>query len=796
MSSNSLTTIIPNTASFVTHKALAVIYIFYVGLPLKIMSAVVDSIAEAVTPSTPLSPSRSKENDVSSQPRQTTSNGDLKSDDPSPDNTLVNTTSSSEWTRVGTPPANRSASSGNRRVSISAASPLITTYHSGSNRHLYQYEEEEFQLSGSENEDEPLIIPHHSINFDNTFESNATSGTDANASANSTSAPDISLGSQSIPFPLRQRGIQADAHSTPSRPSAQSFAPKYRNTATPPVVIRPTNTVQGIRPATSTFTTMTATSVISGGDDYEYNLLSSWRREQLKTTRTAKLMAGTTPRPIPTLHGPLSLPYARNPSGVDATVADESAYLSHVFGLRAAGGMTISDSGFNAARKISAGTQSSGTTNSRSTSGSSGFGNTTRSSQNKSGVTEGSSYSSIGGTHYTRPVVIRDPYQNIGIKIKGVPPKEGPTVPIKKDVINENKENIDPASSGILRRRASETSLLEPKLGEAVIGPSRSQVNLREMTTLSPIPGSPAENAFRDPFRVLYDRAISSSEHDNSVGQANQAEDPASTQPVIRSASATGPIQLPTLVPIYFNPSTMAYEVAVPPPGRSAYEDLHINTPQGAVTPQTLKNAQAASNQPSKADTSENWRKKGSDESADQVEKPELATSPPQNSLSADKGAEGEVMTIDSLFEKFHPEEQQIVQGSEPVAAAKTDSKTESGKQSGLRSSKGNPLSPRGTAVDVLGEITGKLNVNATPCSPSKPDKGSAPNRTKTSSPITTKSMPTPSRANSSSARGTPGAGKLLKRGKEGDDETIAATAPAQTKGKGKRRGKSSATAI
>ena len=64
-------------------------------------------------------------------------------------------------------------------------------------------------------------------------------------------------------------------------------------------------------------------------------------------------------------------------SGVDATIADESTYLSHVFGLRAAG----------TARSASNTTNSSNTTRSTSSG--------------------------------DRPLVERDPYQNIGIR-KGV----------------------------------------------------------------------------------------------------------------------------------------------------------------------------------------------------------------------------------------------------------------------------------------------------------------------------------------------------------------------------------------
>ncbi|WWC94884.1 hypothetical protein V866_001735 [Kwoniella sp. B9012] len=751
------------------------------------MSAVVDSISEAVlaSPSTP--PGGKKDQgkaDVSSGPGG-------KPDTASTTATLVDTSSSSILTRVDTPPPERSARGSTRRVSISAASPIIATFTPERRpRQLYQYEEQEpHDMSDSERSNvgnEPLLSPYQSVNPDNTFDSTATSGSDVNMTTISSSAPEVSFGPQEVPFPLRQRETHVDAHSTPSRPSAQTYQPRFRNTNTPPVVIKPITTeeIQSTSRAV-----ITATAVVSSGDDYDSRLLSSWRREQIKTTRTAKLMAGTTPRPIPTLHGPLSLPYARNPSGVDATVADESAYLSHVFGLRAAGGMTLNDAGVrSAARRVSSGTHSSGTTTSRSASGSSGLGNTTKSSQDRSVLTEGSSYTTAGGTHHARPVVIRDPYQNIGIKIKGVPPKEGPAVPVVRDSRIDNsgdKENVD--SSSKLRRRASETSLLEPKMGDAVIGPSRSQVNLRDLTNLSPIPGSPAENATRDPFRVLYNRALTNCGHDSNTE---------GLLPVHPEATHSGSIKIPTLVPIYFNPTSMTYEVAVPQ--QSSYEDLHINTPLGVVTPQTLKTSHASTVQPSKADSSDNWRKKGENADTDQASRTGLvvpANTPTatqeNNADNKSSTAEGDVMTIDTLFEKFHTTDEQPEASTEPTpsVASKGSDKRGSVKQPGLKSSKSNPASPKGTSINVLGESTKKLNADAPPYSPSKTEKHSTSTKKRPSSPLTTKGVPISSKANSSSARGTPGAGKLLKKSGGGEEEDTGSPSTSVTsKGKAKAK--------
>lgn len=41
--------------------------------------------------------------------------------------------------------------------------------------------------------------------------------------------------------------------------------------------------------------------------------VSKWRQEQMKKAKSARPVPGSRERPIPLLHGPLSLPYARNP---------------------------------------------------------------------------------------------------------------------------------------------------------------------------------------------------------------------------------------------------------------------------------------------------------------------------------------------------------------------------------------------------------------------------------------------------------------------------------------------------
>ncbi|WWC64572.1 uncharacterized protein I303_107183 [Kwoniella dejecticola CBS 10117] len=751
------------------------------------MSAVADSIAEAVSPAS-IPPDKGKEKktaDVSSTAYSSRS-GD-KANSKTPYIKVVDTSSSSNDTLVTTPNAGRSSPKEQRRVSISSARPLIATYNLDRPRQLYQYqygEQDEDRLSDSEDEgerriNEPLLSPYQAANIEQSFESNTTSGSDVHMSTLSSSGPEIFLGPQSVPFPLRKHDV-GDAHSTPSRPSAQTFVPTFKNTQ--PIIIRPGKEQRNRSPL--------ATTVISAASHYELALLSSWRREQIQNTRMAKLMAGTTPRPIPTLHGPLSLPYARNPSGVDATVADESAYLTHVFGLRAAGGTTVSDMGIKGSRRVSSGTHSSGTTSGRSTSGSSGYHNSHKSGNDRSVYTDQSSYTSLRGTvHHSRPLVIRDPYQNIGIKIKGVPPREGPAQIIKLDKVeDDNKENVDPTRPPALRRRASETSLLGPRMGDTVLGPSRSQVNLRDMTNLSPIPGSPAENASRDPFRILHDRAAPNA----GLDVPTTARD----GPIAQSADlGSDEIQLPDFAPLQYNPETMSYEFAVPLI-RSSYEDLHVKTPQGDVTPHTLKDAH---NAPSKADTSDNWRKKGKISEAPNKdikdiehavisetakEKPDVAAG-----AEGERASAGGVMTIDSLFEKFHTTGEPLNQQdtSQERIVSEASNKGEVRRKTSTKLSRSKAASPQGSSVNVLGESTKKLNVNAPPYSPSKSDRNSATAKKNTrTSPTTSHAKPGSPKFRSTSSKGTPGAGKLLKHAVEGGEDAPSPTVQSRSKGKGK----------
>ncbi|WVF72972.1 hypothetical protein IAT40_007790 [Kwoniella sp. CBS 6097] len=778
------------------------------------MSAVVEALNDAlrpsqsinVPPSKPPSPSHAqgseqdkKETDVTSSHQASAAHPVAveNATTPSSENKAHSGTPGSDSTRIGTPRPDRSSTSSNaRRVSIASARPLVATYTPGTRHRLVDGsnatpDDEHSNPSDSEDEDEPLVSPYQPIQVNTSLESKDTS-TSANMTTDSTPA-DLQLGPQDLPFVLRRRaGAEVTSPASDRlEEDIPPFTPRFRNAMSSGITIRPDlNKPLTSTPATRPSNRMTLHTVTTSSQ------LSTWRLEQIKNARPAKLMGGTTLRPIPTLHGPLSLPYARNPSGVDATVADETAYMSHVFGLRAAPNITLGNPNIKVNRTVSAGTHSSGGTGSRSTSGSSGLLSTTGSSQDRSVLTEGSGYTSAGGTNH-RPFVVRDPNQNIGIKLKGAPGKvgkagtiikeskdkdkkanEAPTVnparakqfssDSQENKDDENKENIDP-SSVQLKRRASETSLLEPKLGESVLGPSRSHVNLREMSNLSPIPGSPAD--------VGGDKALQGTQLSAAAPSFHTMHQSGSMIP-LRLEPSGGAIRLPSILPIYFNPATMSYEVGLAPPSRrSSYEDHHISTPGGVFLPPGTK---GTPNHPSKADVSDNWRKKSDDATNDQQVRagegdndPHTAVEPHAASQPAEEGAEAtagpNVMTIDNLFEKFtHTAPEDKEDAASPVAF-NFPTPSNPAKRAVLKPSRSIPVSPRRAQITVLGENTKKLNAEAPPYTPSKSSRAS---KKKGPSPTPDKSKQKPSsRRASTSAKGTPGAGKLLKKVSTGDEE-------------------------
>lgn len=106
--------------------------------------------------------------------------------------------------------------------------------------------------------------------------------------SNSSASMEIFLGPQPMSFVQhRQRLLAEDFERSPTRPSPAEFATKPNNC----VVIK----------------------ADLKEDNPDQRHLSSWRLKQLKKFKASRPVAGARERPIPLLHGPLSLPYARNP---------------------------------------------------------------------------------------------------------------------------------------------------------------------------------------------------------------------------------------------------------------------------------------------------------------------------------------------------------------------------------------------------------------------------------------------------------------------------------------------------
>ncbi|WWD19655.1 hypothetical protein CI109_104117 [Kwoniella shandongensis] len=779
------------------------------------MSAVVDTVSEAVgsaSPSSALTAHQSTtDDDVETQealhPR---SSGEQP---PAESNKSKKAESSSITTRIPTPhPARTSTSSRTSRLSYSAARPFpstltenitpnrseLTTHTAGaevdSSDSDYGHDDSELNIPSGE--------PHHSGPVpNNSLDSGMTPSSMSMNTSTSTPA-ELLLGPQSVPFILRRRGVE---NQTPSRAPYIVSHSRYSNKAVASVDIRSkqgggndsdkenVDTKAEVRSAPGI-----ATESFKSTKDTQRKSLSSWRQEQLRIARVPRLMPGTTARPITTLYGPLSLPYARNPSGVDATVADDSAYLSHVFGLRAAPNVNVFSTGANnTIRSVSSGTDSSGTQTTRSTSGSSIIDTSGKSSNNVSMLTEGSSYTSAGGTHHARPMVMRDPYQNIGIKKKGqggrdvsvqaqvsggrtkqqdIPIEEGTDQELvgdsgqRTDSINQSTES--PVRD--LKRRASESSLLVPKIGLQGLALSKSHADLREVTSLSPIPGSPADPV--NPIQTLYGQAITSAGgHPSMVYLTSPSVDTrALDQERISEDSTSTPLRLPAYLPVFYNPALSRYEFGLPSDPEMTHTVQHHTTPVSS-TPHASKISFETPTQVSKADTSENWRKRAeagqnilrhrrsaSEEppTSDRIDKSGGPLSPPR---------EGTIMTIDSLFEKFSHSSPQTASNSGPSVTFNppaTSAKSSSTKRPVLKPSKSNPVDPQSCTVVILGETSKSLNVNTPPYAPTKAepsDKSQNPTKSPKGAAVV------PGRpASATSAKGTPGAGKLLRKSPNG----------------------------
>lgn len=200
------------------------------------------------------------------------------------------------------------------------------------------------------------------------------------------------------------------------------------------------------------------------------------------------------------------------------------------------------------------------------------------------------------------------------------------------------------------KRVVSDTELLERKLGTSVIGPSKSHANLRQLIPLSPIPGSPVDfqrksdiTAIRKACKALI-RSASMSRVEPTVTQSEEDY----------TSSYATPIRIPAFLSVFFNRSSMTYEIDISPD--KAISRARVPGPQTVYV-------KPDSSQFSKADVSDNWRYKPRSQvfRSKQPLQPlkTLNQSPSARPLRTDLTRHdhvGQIMTIDKLFEKFSPQ--------------------------------------------------------------------------------------------------------------------------------------------
>ncbi|ORY33447.1 hypothetical protein BCR39DRAFT_557132 [Naematelia encephala] len=316
-----------------------------------------------------------------------------------------------------------------------------------------------------------------------------------------------------------------------------------------------------------------------------------WRKEQVKFCKRARIPVGATHKSITPLMGPLSLPYARNPSGVDAIIADKTEYLAHVWGLRAAPGVApphaegISD---EAPRTASNG---SGITSTSSTTWNS-------SESNKMNTTSGT-VNSGASTSSQQKVMVRDPYQSIGIR-KGSSGKDEvidkirEVEKIQKRIANAVQQSATEQRTTVSSRSdvSSEEQTGTTPVDRAPIASATALLRAQGSGTahpLSPIPGSPVTDEGADAFTRLFENAISSVKL-QSVSTSD-----------LRVAHEIHTHQRGHSAPIDQKPTNSQASIA----GR---DSLRVSSTSHTIPiPPALKLTPQAS---SKADTSENWRTK------------------------------------------------------------------------------------------------------------------------------------------------------------------------------------------
>ena len=139
----------------------------------------------------------------------------------------------------------------------------------------------------------------------------------------STQNIDLSFGPQSVPFVFLRRKEEPNMAESNDSPTKGSILPPRESKR---ILIIPVPYSAHPHPsARSAF--QKSNHILEEGEihehgdsDVEYEVigpkelgLSNWRKEQLRFMKPPALLKGTTLKALPTFHGPLSLPYARNP---------------------------------------------------------------------------------------------------------------------------------------------------------------------------------------------------------------------------------------------------------------------------------------------------------------------------------------------------------------------------------------------------------------------------------------------------------------------------------------------------
>ncbi|BEI88833.1 uncharacterized protein CcaverHIS019_0201950 [Cutaneotrichosporon cavernicola] len=393
----------------------------------------------------------------------------------------------------------------------------------------------------------------------------------------SSASMDIFLGPQPISYVHhRQRLLDDDFDRSPSRPSPAMLAAK----ASHAVAVK-ADVNDGLN------------SEKGGADEVVH--LSTWRQKQLKKFKHGRPVAGARERPIPTLHGPLSLPYARNPSGVDATVADQSSYMTHVFGIRAANS-TVTLTTTSKSDSTSRTSRIPSDSTNRTTSGSSYL--------STEGLSDYPPSSSSSLSSVKPPIMVRDPTQVTGQK--------------KGSSMDSSKLNLNP-------------ELLLPPTNS---NQHRSQVDIRSQLgigkPLAPIPGSPPPVPF---FGI--DSAIHSASMATWQGPADQ------------NHNLSDFVSLALVDPV----TNSVFNVRVPKsPNATALGSIPCE-----IVPTGSKFNALHQSATSKADASANWRNRTSSVPMVQVSGSPGQGSLHHfsGSLSSPTKSPVEVITIDQLSQKF-----------------------------------------------------------------------------------------------------------------------------------------------